>query len=250
LAESLNDMLARLEESFKRLSDFSSDLAHELRTPVSNLMTQTQVALSKTRSSAEYREVLESNCEEFDRLSRMISDMLFLAKSENGLIVPGQESFDLADEVTALFDFYGALAEENGVSLGLEGSGQVTGDRLMLRRAIGNLLSNALRYTPSGGRIVVTVSVVRDSFDAEAVHLSVENTGEPIPPEHLSRLFDRFYRVDASRRNSGDGAGLGLAITRSILRSHGGDIEGRTGKGCNIFEIWLPTSIVTPRSKD
>jgi two-component system heavy metal sensor histidine kinase CusS len=148
LAESLNDMLARLEESFKRLSDFSSDLAHELRTPVSNLMTQTQVALSKTRSSAEYREVLESNCEEFERLSRMISDMLFLAKSENGLIVPGQETFDLADEVTALFDFYGALAEENGVTLRLEGSGQVTGDRLMLRRAIGNLLSNALRYTP------------------------------------------------------------------------------------------------------
>ncbi|HQX07032.1 MAG TPA: ATP-binding protein, partial [Zoogloea sp.] len=150
----------------------------------------------------------------------------------------------------ALFDFYGALAEENGVSLRLEGAGQVTGDRLMLRRAIGNLLSNALRYTPSGGRIVVTVSVVRDSPDAEAVHLSVENTGEPIPSEHLSRLFDRFYRVDASRRHSGDGAGLGLAITRSILRSHGGDIEGRTGEGSNIFEMWIPTLIVTPRSTD
>jgi two-component system heavy metal sensor histidine kinase CusS len=116
-------------------------------------MTQTQVALSKTRSSTEYREVLESNCEEFERLSRMISDMLFLAKSENGLIVPGQESFDLADEVTALFDFYGALAEENGVTLRLEGSGLVTGDRLMLRRAIGNLLSNALRYTPLEGAL-------------------------------------------------------------------------------------------------
>ena len=120
----------------------------------------------------------------------------------------------------------------------------------MLRRAIGNLLSNALRYTPVGGRIVVTVSVVRDSADADTIHLAVENTGEPIPPEHLSRLFDRFYRVDASRRHSGDGAGLGLAITRSILRSHGGDIEGRTGKGCNIFEMWIPTLIVTPRSAD
>ena len=250
LAESLNDMLARLEESFTRLSDFSSDLAHELRTPVSNLMTQTQVALSKTRTSGEYREVLESNAEEYERLSRMISDMLFLAKSENGLIVPGQETFDLADEVMALFDFYGALAEENGVALKLEGSGWVTGDRLMLRRAIGNLLSNALRYTPSGGHITVTVSVICDNTDTETVHLAVENTGEPIPTEHLSRLFDRFYRVDASRRHSGDGAGLGLAITRSILRAHQGDIEGRTGEDSNIFEMWIPTSIVTPHSAD
>lgn len=242
LAESLNDMLARLEDSFKRLSDFSSDLAHELRTPVSNLMTQTQVALSRPRASAEYREVLESNAEEFERLSRMISDMLFLAKSDNGLIVPGQDSFDLADEVIALFDFYGALAEENGVTLRLEGSGLVTGDRLMLRRAIGNLLSNALRYTPSGGHIVVTVHVAHDDSGSETAHLSVENTGEPIPAEHLPRLFGRFYRVDASRRHSGDGAGLGLAITRSILRAHRGDVEGRTSDGRNIFEMWMPIS--------
>jgi len=110
----------------------------------------------------------------------------------------------------------------------------------MLLRAIRHLLSNALRVTPSGARIFVTCSVVRASPDAEPVHLAVENTGEPIPSEHLSRLFDRFYRVDASRRNSGDGAGLGLAITRSILRSHGGDIEGRTGEGSNIFEMWIP----------
>ncbi len=120
----------------------------------------------------------------------------------------------------------------------------------MLRRAIGNLLSNALRYTPVGGRIVVTVSVVRDSADADTIHLAGENTGEPIPPEHLSRLFDRFYCVDASRRHSGDGAGLGLAITRSILRSHGGDIEGRAGEGSNIFEMWMPASIVTPHGTD
>ncbi len=239
LADSLNDMLARLEESFRRLSDFSSDLAHELRTPVSNLMTQTQVALSRTRTSGEYREVLESNAEEFERLSRMISDMLFLAKAENGLIVPGQETFDLADEVAALFDFYGALAEDSGVLLRLEGSGLVSGDRLMLRRAMGNLLSNALRYTPKGGEIVVSVRVV-ETTGRPVTHLCVENTGRPIAPEHLPRLFDRFYRVDASRRHSGDGAGLGLAITRSILRAHGGDIEVRTGEHSNVFEMWIP----------
>ncbi len=247
LAESLNDMLARLEDSFRRISDFSSDLAHELRTPVSNLMTQTQVALSKNRTSNEYREVLESNAEEHERLSRMISDMLFLAKSENGLIVPGQETFDLADEVLALFDFYGALADESGVALKLEGSGRVTGDRLMLRRAIGNLLSNALRYTPSGGQIAVTIRATADDIGMNIVLLAVENTGEPIPAEHLSRIFDRFYRVDASRRHSGDGAGLGLAITRSILRAHQGDIEGRAGDGSNIFEMRIPAAIETPQ---
>jgi len=242
LAESLNDMLARLEESFRRLSDFSSDLAHELRTPVSNLMTQTQVALSRSRTAEAYREVLESNAEEFERLSRMISDMLFLAKADNGLIVPGRESFDLADEVAALFDFYGALAEESGVSLRQAGSAPLVADRLMLRRAIGNLLSNALRYTPAGGEIVATARLVHDDAGATTARLSIENTGEPIPPAHLARLFDRFYRVDAARRSSGDGAGLGLAITRSIARAHGGDIEGRAGVQSNVFEMWIPVS--------
>ena len=242
LAESLNDMLARLEASFRRLSDFSSDLAHELRTPVSNLMTQTQVALSRSRTTEAYREVLESNAEEFERLSRMISDMLFLAKSDNGLIVPGRETFDLADEVAALFDFYGALAEDKGVTLRLEGSAPVAADRLMLRRAVGNLLSNALRYTPAGGEIVARARMLRDESGSTTARLEIENTGEPIPSAHMARLFDRFYRVDAARRNSGDGVGLGLAITRSILRAHGGDIEGRAGEGSNVFELWIPAA--------
>ena len=249
LADSLNDMLARLEDSFRRLSDFSSDLAHELRTPVSNLMTQTQVALSKARGAAEYREVLESNAEEFERLSRMIADMLFLAKSDNGLIVPGHDCFDLADEVAALFDFYGALAEDSGVALRCDGSGSVTGDRLMLRRAIGNLLSNALRHTPAGGRIDVAVRVAPDA-DGGSVRLSVANSGTPIPPEHLPRLFDRFYRVDAARRHASDGAGLGLAITRSILRAHGGDIAARTAQDGNVFEMWLPAPEALPHCAD
>ena len=238
LAISLNDMLARLEESFRRLSDFSSDLAHELRTPVSNLMTQTQVALSRTRTSAEYREVLESNAEEFERLSRMIGDMLFLAKADNGLIVPGHETFDLADEVVALFEFYGALADEQRVALSVQGAGRVSGDRLMLRRAIGNLLSNALRYTPVDGRIAVTIDEMEDG----TVRLAIENSGEPIASEHLPRLFDRFYRVDASRRHAGDGAGLGLAITRSIVRAHGGDIGVHTQANGNTFEFHVPAA--------
>ncbi len=239
VAETLNEMLARLEESFRRLSDFSSDLAHELRTPVTNLLTQTQVTLSRARTVAEYQDVLASNAEEFERLSRIISDMLFLAKSDNKLIVPQRERIDLAAEVGSLFEFYDALAEEKGISLSCAGSGSLSGDRLMLRRAVNNLLSNALRHTPPGGRIAVRIDKVVDADGAQVV-LAIANTGEAIAPAHLPRLFDRFYRVDASRQNFGEGAGLGLAITRSIAHAHGGETFVRSEEGGTTFEIRLP----------
>jgi two-component system, OmpR family, heavy metal sensor histidine kinase CusS len=236
VAETLNEMLARLEESFRRLSDFSSNIAHELRTPVSNLLTQTQVTLSKTRTLDKYQDVLASNAEEFERLSRVIADMLFLAKSDNNLIVPHREKVDLVVEVKSLFEFYEALVEEKGVSLTYSGRGAVFGDRLMLRRAVNNLLSNAVRHTPKGGRIKIRV----DNSDASTVVLSVQNTGETIAPEHLPRLFDRFYRVHASRQRFGEGAGLGLAITRSIARAHGGEASVHSKDGFTTFEIRLP----------
>jgi len=234
VARTLNDMLARLEESFRRLSDFSSDLAHELRTPVSNLLTQTQVTLSRARSVAEYQEVLASNAEEFERLSRMIADMLFLAKADNDLVIPHQEEVDLGREVAGLAEFYEALAEEQGIRLTVEGTARVQGDRLMLRRAIGNLLSNAFAHTPPGGTITVRLS---EGSDGPAV--AVENSGETIPPEHLPRLFDRFYRADPARQRLGDGVGLGLAITRSIARAHGGEVAVASGNGRSTFTIRL-----------
>lgn len=234
LAETLNDMLARLEESFQRLKDFSSDLAHELRTPISNLMTETQVALTRARSPDEYRDVLASNAEEYERLARMIGDMLFLAQAENGLIIPRREVVDLAKQVQELFDFFEALAEEKGLHLVLEGNGSVSGDKLMLRRALANLISNAVRHTPSGGHVQVFIETIDD-----ITILRINNTGEPIPPDHLSRIFDRFYRVDPSRHNTGEGAGLGLAITRSIIHAHDGEISVRSGPDDVCFEIRL-----------
>ncbi len=236
LASAFNEMLARLEDSFRRLSGFSSDLAHELRTPINNLMIQTQVALSKARSAGEYSEVLYSNLEEYERLARMIADMLFLAKSDNSLIVPRSEAIVLSDEVRQLFDFYEALAEEQGVRLELSGEGRLQGDRLMLRRALGNLLSNAIRHTPRGGTIRVRIEVPH----ADGVRLSVENPGETIPAEHLPRLFDRFYRADASRQRSHEGAGLGLAITKSIVEAHGGRISVASEDGLTRFEAVFP----------
>jgi len=232
LAETLNQMLARLEDSFRRLTDFSSDLAHELRTPISNLMTQTQVALTRARSADEYREVLASNAEEYERLARMIGDMLFLAQAVHGLVVPNREPVDLALQVRELFDFFDALAEEKGLRLTLTGGGQVSGDKLMLRRALANLISNAIRHTPAGGTIRIGIE-----SDGEGTQLTVENSGEPIPQEQASRIFDRFYRGDPSRHDGGEGAGLGLAITRSIIRAHGGEISVRSGTEGVCFEL-------------
>lgn len=236
LAEAFNRMFVRLEDSFRRLSDFSSDLAHELRTPVSNLVTQTQVAIAKPRSADEYREVLYSSLEECERLGRTIADMLFLAKADNGLVVPHCESVDLAREVVELLDFYEPLTADKDIRLVARGAASVRGDRLMLRRALGNLLSNAIRHTPAGGEI--TVSIAGPS--AGRIRIAVANPGETIPAEHLPRLFDRFYRVDPSRQRNTEGVGLGLAITRSLVEAHGGGIGAQSADGLTRFEIELP----------
>jgi two-component system, OmpR family, heavy metal sensor histidine kinase CusS len=235
LARSLNEMLARLEQAFARLTDFSSDIAHELRTPVSNLMTQTQVALSQARSAEAYRDILASNAEELERMARMISDMLLLAKADNGLVVPDPQTIDLADEVRALFDYYDAVAEDKGLQLVLEGAAQVQADRLMLRRALGNLLSNAVRHASPATVVQVTLSQ-----NAEAVLITVANHGETLAQEVLDRVFDRFFRGDPSRHRDQEGAGLGLAITRSIVTAHGGSLQASSMDGLTTFTITLP----------
>lgn len=236
LASSFNDMLARLDDSFQRLSEYSADLAHELRTPVSSLTMQTQVALTRARTADEYREILYSNLEEYERLTRMISDMLFIAKADNRLIAPQREQVLLGAEIDDLIDFYHALAEHKGVTIARAGDGRISGDRLMLRRAISNLLSNAMRHVPDGGRIVISV----EPEGAAGARIAVENTGEDIPPEHLPRLFDRFYRADSSRLRNGAGAGLGLAIAKSIVAAHGGELTVSSANGLTRFTITLP----------
>jgi len=200
-------------------------------------MTQTQVALSKARSVDEYQEILASNLEEYDRLARMTSDMLFLAKADHGLIVPQRDTVDLASELRQLSEFYEPLAEESGITLSVRGDGTVTGDRLMLRRALSNLLSNALRYTERDRTIVASVTARSDG----SVVVGVENPGPEIPPDHLAHLFDRFYRADPSRtRGSSEVAGLGLAITKSIVDAHRGRISVTSTDGTTRFEIVLP----------
>ncbi len=233
--DAFNGMLARLEAAFQRLADYSADIAHELRTPISNLMTQTQVALSRPRTTDEYQDILASNLEEYERIARMVSDMLFLAKAEGNTLAHAGESIDLAHEADALIDFYEALADERQVRIIRRGQASVHGDRLMLRRALSNLLSNALRHTPAGGEITIAIDA-----DAIAVRMAVSNVGDPIDADQLERIFDRFHRGSTQRARHGEGAGLGLAITRSIVRAHGGEISAHSAEGVTRFAITLP----------
>ncbi|MBJ9975314.1 heavy metal sensor histidine kinase [Pseudomonas sp. S75] len=233
LGQTVNAMLQRLEDAFERLSAFSADIAHELRTPLSNLLTHTQVTLTRPRSLEQYRETLHDNLEELQHMAQMVNDMLYLAKADHGLLEPSRQTLDLSLEVDALLDYYAALAEDASITLGREGEARVEGDRQMLRRALSNLLENALRFTPAGGAILVTLS--------PEGRIEVANTGPEIAEQALPRLFDRFYREDQARHEgSTEHAGLGLAITRSIVQAHGGRIHAHCGGGWTRLVIELP----------
>ncbi|GLH43568.1 two-component sensor histidine kinase [Pseudomonas atacamensis] len=236
MAYSFNAMLERLDDSFQRLSAFSADIAHELRTPLSNLLTHTQVTLTRPRALEDYREALHSNLEELQWMAQLVNDMLYLAKADHGLLMPKREPLALADEADMLLEFFAPLAEDAGVSLSREGEARIEGDRGMLRRALSNLLDNALRFTPAEG--YVRLSIVDEG---ETVRVCVENSGEGISAQLLPRLFDRFYRADPARQEgSSEHAGLGLAITQSIVRAHGGTIHCESEAGWTRFVIELP----------
>lgn len=236
MAHSFNAMLARLDDSFQRLSAFSADIAHELRTPLSNLLTHTQVTLTRPRPIEDYREALHSNLEELQWMAQLVNDMLYLAKADHGLLIPKREPLTLADEADALLEFFAPLAEDAAVTLSREGTARIEGDRSMLRRALSNLLDNALRFTPASGEVRLAIQDLPN-----AVRVSVENTGGEISAQLLPRLFDRFYRADPARQEgSSEHAGLGLAITQSIVRAHGGQIHCESDRGWTRFVIELP----------
>ena len=240
LAESFNAMLARLEQSFKRLSDFSSDLAHELRTPLSNLMLHAQVALDRPRNEAELRHVLESSLEQLDRLSRMANDMLFLAKADHATLRLRRETFSLEEEAGKVIEFFEPLAQERGVSLNLQGSATATADRAMIRRVLANLLSNAVRHARHGSAVELSVRT-----SATSAIFEVANAGPELSQSDLDRIFDRFYRAESSRSEPTEGAGLGLAIVKSIVELHRGEVAASSGKGKTIFRVVLPVREVT-----
>jgi len=236
LAEAFNAMLERLDDGVRRLSEFSGDLSHEMRTPLATLLGRTQVALSKERSTEELMEVLESNVEELQRLTRLVADMLFLAQADNAGTSLKLTEFDLALEARKVADFLEVLAQDRGVTLTIEGIASVVADRSLVQRAMTNVMANAIRYAFVNTRVIVQVG----PSQAE-VTLEVLNQGEPIASEHQSRLFDRFYRVDDARDRDAGGTGLGLAIVKAIMQIHGGRVEvSSSAAGETRFSLHFP----------
>lgn len=221
LAEAFDEMLNRLDTSFAHLSQFSADLAHELRTPVNNLMGEAEVALSRPRNTEDYRQVLESSLEECSRMARMIDELLFLARAENPDTQINSTHLRALDELQAVRDFYEGIAEEQGVEIICRGDIGLYADASLLRRALGNLLSNALQYTPAGGTIEMRASEQVDYL----VEVQVTDSGCGIDADKLPKIFDRFYRADSARARNTPGTGLGLAIVKSILELHGGAVK-------------------------
>ncbi len=219
LAVAFDEMLDRLEDSFDRLSQFSMNLAHELRTPINNLMGEAQVALSKVRTPQEYTQILESSLEEFSRLSRMIDNLLFLARSENKEIKIEPKTFDAHREIEAVIEFYEAVAQERGIKVFCEGESSLKADMGLFRRLINNLLSNSLQYTPKGGKVTISIQRLDEYID-----IVVNDTGIGIDSIDLPNVFDRFFRSQSARSEYPQGMGLGLNIVKSIMTLHGGHV--------------------------
>ncbi len=216
--EQFNALMQRLEGAVAQLEGFNADVAHELRTPLAALIGHTEVALSRERPAEALRDTLLSNLEEAQRLAALVNDMLFLSQADRGATARRGRSASLAELAAQVVEFHEALIEEAGLTVRIEGDAQAAVDEPLVKRAVANLLGNAIRYAQRGSCIVVCIA----PDAAEQVRVEVRNAGEPIAPQHLERLFDRFFRVDAARPDSQSHHGLGLAIVAAIARMHAG----------------------------
>jgi heavy metal sensor kinase len=238
LATTLNGMIARLEEAFRKQRQFAADASHELRTPLAIIQAESSLALGKKRTPTEYQRSLELVSQEVAYMSEILGKLLLLARSDAGSEPFNLEEVNVRDLFTDISSDVEALAQEKGVAFNLGPMENLTvkGDRFKLRQLFLNILDNAIRYTPRGGS--VTSSLVRKNGSA---FVSISDTGMGIPTEHLPFIFDRFYRVDKARSRTDGGMGLGLAIASSITQLHGGqiEVESQVGKG-STFHITLP----------
>ena len=234
LVLSLNDALDRVEDSYQRLSTFNADVAHELRTPLANMIGGTQVALSRDRPARELEEVLQSNLEELDRMRRIVNDMLFLARADQGEVAANLTVCSLAEETRKSAEFMAPVMEEAGITLEIDGDAQVSIERALFGRAMTNLLDNAVRHGATPGRVAVRIA-----YEGDAASIGVSNPGPPIDPVHLDRIFDRFYRIDPARFNDGESHGFGLALVQAVARMHGGSVfaHNEPGRICIGFTV-------------
>ncbi len=241
LTVAFNGALGRLEDAYQQLEGFNADVAHELRTPLANMIGGTQVALSRPRSAGEFQETLQSNLEELERLRSIVNDMLFLARADQGEAATGLTSADVAHEVEMTIEFFEPLLDETGTTVAIEGElrAQATMNIALFRRALSNLLQNAIEHSDAGARLVVTITQ-----HASAIWIAVTNPGATIAAPHLPRLFDRFYRVDSSRHDTGEihGHGLGLAIVKAVASMHGGTTRATSDAGVTTIAFSLASA--------
>jgi two-component system heavy metal sensor histidine kinase CusS len=240
LADNFNNMLDRVKNSFVQLSQFSSDIAHELRNPINNLKGLTEITLTRKKSPEEYVQVLEKNMEEFNYLSKLIDNLLFLARSENQELVVKKQTITGHVEVENLLEYFQSAAEEKNIILSSSGEANFFVEPILFKRVIYNLVSNAIKHTPANGKIEIYLQSNSDSTST----VIVKDSGLGIEEKHLSRIFDRFYKVDASRSSNMDGnCGLGLAIVKSIVELHQGEIsiESKLQQGTTVH-IHFPRS--------
>jgi two-component system heavy metal sensor histidine kinase CusS len=248
LAREFDAMLGRLDSSFRRLARFSSDLSHELRTPINNLRGEAEVALHRTRTPEEYRAVLESSLEEYSRITRLIDTLLFIAKADQPESGLHRQSLEAANECRAVVDFFEATSAEREVTLAVRGQATLDCDQMLFRRALSNLVDNALRHSPRHGHIDL---VVRAGAEGGA-EVEVTDAGSGIAAEHLPHVFERYYQAPktaSAPAGAKPGFGLGLAIVRSVMDLHRGRVEitSTPGRGTTVC-LYFPGTPAAPSS--
>jgi len=249
LAGTFNNMLARLSDSVGRIKHFTADASHELRTPLAILKGETEVALRWAKGPEELRATLVSNLEEIDRMGHIIEDLLSLAKSEAGELYLKITEFSLSDLLQDLYLIGNHIAEAKTIAvqlhLNVEGEIRIRADQLQIHRMLLNLVTNAIKYTPAGGRVSLSLAVKND-----LAFVAIADSGYGIAAQHLPHIFERFYRIDEARNREAGGAGLGLAIVKSIAVVHGGDVSVTSEPGVgSTFTVRLPLSGPPPRTK-
>lgn len=230
LAVAFNGLLARQDKAWSQLECFNANVAHELKTPLTNLIGQTQFSLSRRRTIEQLEDALESNLEEMSRMASIVNDMLFLSHAQTGKFTTQCEKISLKTEAVKTVEYIEPIFSDKNLHLSIEGEATVFADRRLFNRALANLLENSARHAFVDSMITIRLSEKKDT-----VYISVENAGEQIESHHLERLFERFYRVDSSRTQSDTNHGLGLSIIKAIAYIHGGDVFATSSHGINTF---------------
>jgi len=235
--DQFNGLMDRLQRAYVQLEGFNADVAHELRTPLANVMGQTEVALARERSPEALRDTLVSNLEEMQRLAALVNDMLFLSQADRGAVARRGRAVSLAELTQQVVEFHEAPLADAGLTVQIDGGVSAAVDEPLFKRALSNLLGNAIRFAEPGSRIVIRIA----PDAAEQVRVEVQNAGPAIAPQHLARLFDRFFRVDSARSDCQSHHGLGLAIVAAIARMHAGRPLAESGDGSTRVGFTLAT---------